>query len=239
MIGCDPAAGVIVSGMGFASPVASLSSCRREDVDRSWQVNTELVFRIALTVIGTIYFGIRLYYTCEALQRDSKFFRPRGDIRQLVFGTLGVLNIVPMVIVVLAPEQLSWAVVPLATGWRWFGVGLGLVVTFLLLWVHHTIGRNFSVPGVMKERQQLITTGPYRWARHPMYTILLLVAIVYFLISANWFIGVIWLGWIVGTVASMIGDEEAALIQRFGDGYEAYMRTGRFLPRMFQQADKD
>lgn len=200
-------------------------------------MNTELVFRIALAVIGTIYFGIRTYYTCESLHWDRKFFRPRGDLRQLLFGTLGMLNIVPTVIFVLAPEQLSWAAVPLTTGWRWFGVGLGVVATFLLLWVHHALGRNFSVPGVMKERQQLITTGPYRWVRHPMYTSLLVVAIVYFLISASWFIGVIWLGWIVGTVASMLGDEEAALIERFGDGYVAYMRrTGRFLPRLFQLA---
>jgi protein-S-isoprenylcysteine O-methyltransferase Ste14 len=202
-------------------------------------VTNELVFRIALAVIGSIYFSIRLYYTYDALQRDSTFFRPPGDTRQLVFGALGVANIVPMIIAVLAPEQLSWAAVPLGTGWRWFGVGLGLVGTSLLLWVHHTLGRNFSMPGVMKERHQLITNGPYRWARHPMYTTLLLVAIVYFLISANWFIGVLWLGWIVGTVGTMIGDEEDALIERFGERYREYMkRTGRFLPRMFQKAEK-
>lgn len=203
-------------------------------------MNTELVFRIALAAIGTIYFAMRLYYTLKALQWDSKFFRPRGDIRQLVFGTLGVLNIVPTVIFVLAPERLSWAALPLPTGWRWFGVGLGLVGTLLLLWVHHTLGRSFSVPGVMKEHQQLITTGPYRWTRHPMYTILILVAIVYFLISANWFLGAIWLGWIVGTVISMIGDEEAALTDRFGDEYKAYAQhTGRFLPRLFQHAGRE
>ncbi|HQZ84897.1 MAG TPA: isoprenylcysteine carboxylmethyltransferase family protein, partial [Actinomycetota bacterium] len=133
----------------------------------------------------------------------------------------------------------AWAALPIPTGWRWVGVGLGVVGTVLLLWVHHTLGRYFSVPGVMKERQELITAGPYRWVRHPMYTILLLVAIVYFLISANWFIGVIWLGWIVGTVASMLRDEEAALIDRFGDKYKVYMRrTGRFLPRVFRLADK-
>lgn len=202
-------------------------------------MNTELVFRIALAVIGTIYFSIRIYYTCEALHWDRSFFRPASDIRQLAFGALGMFNIVPTVVFVLAPERLSWGALPLPTPWRWFGVGLGLVGILLLLWVHHTLGRNFSVPGVMKERQQLVTTGPYRWARHPMYTALLLVSIVYFLISANWFIGALWLGWIVGTVISMIGDEEAALMGRFGDEYMAYARhTGRFLPRIFQPADR-
>lgn len=198
-------------------------------------MNTELIFRIALAVIGTIYTAIRIYYTRLAMQSDRSFFRPRGDVRQLVFGTLGFLNIVPTVVYVVAPEQLAWAALPLSTGWRWLGVGLGLVGIFFLLWVHHTLGKNFSVPGVMKEKQSLITIGPYRRVRHPMYTALFLVSIVYFLISANWFIGLVWIGWIVGAVASMIRDEEAVLIKKFGDEYKSYMqRTGRFLPRVFQ-----
>ena len=198
-------------------------------------MNTELIFRIALAVIGTIYTVIRIYYTRLSMQADGNFFRPRSDIRQLVFGTLGFLNIVPTVIYVVAPEQLVWAALPLPSGWRWLGVGLGLVGILFLLWVHHTLGKNFSVPGVMKEKQALVTIGPYRWVRHPMYTALFLVTLVYFLISSNWFIGLVWIGWIVGTVATMIRDEEAALIEKFGDEYRAYMqRTGRFLPRRFQ-----
>jgi len=198
-------------------------------------MNTELIFRIALAVIGSVYTAIRIYYTRLAMQSDGNFFRPRRDLRQLVFGTLGFLNIVPTVIYVVAPEQLVWAALPLPVGWRWFGVGLGLLGIFLLLWVHHTLGKNFSVPGVMKEHQSFVMVGPYQWVRHPMYTALFLVIIVYFLISANWFIGIVWISWIVGTVASMIRDEEAALIEKFGDEYRAYMRrTGRFLPRVFQ-----
>ena len=198
-------------------------------------MNTELIFRIALASIGTIYTVIRIYYTRLAMQADRNFFRPRSDIRQLVFGTLGFLNIVPTVIYVVAPEQLVWAALPLPSGWRWLGVGLGLVGIFFLLWVHHTLGKNFSVSGVMKEKQALVTIGPYRWVRHPMYTALFLVTLVYFLISSNWFLGLVWIGWIVGTVATMIRDEEAALIEKFGDEYRVYMqRTGRFLPRVFQ-----
>ncbi len=196
-------------------------------------MNTELIFRIALALIGSMYTVIRIYYTRLAMQSDRNFFCHRNDIRQLVFGTLGFLNIVPTVIYVVVPKWLVWAALPLPAGWRWFGVGLGLVGIFLLLWVHHTLGKNFSVPGVMKEKQSLVIAGPYRWARHPMYTALFLVTIVYFLISANWLIGLLWIAWIVGTVASMVRDEEAALIEKFGDKYLAYMRrTGRFLPRV-------
>jgi len=196
-------------------------------------MNTELGFRIALAVIGSVYAAIRIYYTRLAIRSDRNFFRPRNDFRQLAFGTLGFLIIVPVVVYIFAPEQIAWAALPLRAGWRWFGVGLGLAGIFLLLWVHHTLGKNFAVPAVAKERQTLVTVGPYRWVRHPMYTALFLVTVVYFLISANEFIGVTWIGWIVGTVASMVRDEEAVLIEKFGDEYRAYMRrTGRFLPRV-------
>jgi protein-S-isoprenylcysteine O-methyltransferase Ste14 len=196
-------------------------------------VNPEMGFRIILAVIGSVYTAIRIYYTRKALQWDRNFFRSRGDLRQLVFGTLGFLNIVPVVIYIFAPQGMAWAALPLPTGWRWFGVGLGLIDFFLLLWVHQTLDKNFALPAVVKEHQTLVTIGPYRWVRHPMYTVLFLITIVYFLISANWFIGATWIVWIVGTVAGMVQDEEAALIAKFGNEYQSYMlRTGRFLPRI-------
>lgn len=196
-------------------------------------MNTELIFRIALAVIGFVYAAIRIYYTRKALQWDKNFFRPRGDLHQLVFGTLGFLIIVPVFIYIFTPELLAWAALPLPAGWRWFGVGLGLVGIFLLLLVHRTLDENFAFPAVVKERQTLVTVGLYRWVRHPMYTVIFIIAVVYTLISANWFIGVTWIGWIVGAVASMVGDEEIVLIEKFGDEYRAYeQRTGRFLPRL-------
>lgn len=67
-------------------------------------MSTDLIFRIALAVIGLVYTAIRIYYTRLAMQSDRNFFRPRGDIRQLVFGTLGFLNIVPTVIYVVVPK---------------------------------------------------------------------------------------------------------------------------------------
>lgn len=196
-------------------------------------MNNELIFRIALAVILAAYAAIRYYYARLAIQSDKSFFRARRDVRQIVFGILFVLSIVLMVIYVVAPEPLGWAALPLLAGWRWFGVSLGLLGLFLLFWGHHSLGKNLSAPGVIKEKQSLVTTGPYQWVRHPMYTVIFLLGIAYFLISANWIIGVLWIGWIVGTVASMLREEEAALIEKFGDRYRVYMqRTGRFLPRV-------
>jgi protein-S-isoprenylcysteine O-methyltransferase Ste14 len=54
-------------------------------------------------------------------------------------------------------------------------------------------------------------------------------------LSANWFIGLAWLG-LGAAAAATIDDEEAALIEKFGEAYQAYMReTGRLLPRWKRQ----
>lgn len=197
-------------------------------------MNAELIFRIALAFYLTMYAVIRGYYARFAM-RSGSFFRARRDVRQIAFGILFFLSMVLMIIYVVAPEQIAWAGLPVPAGWQWFGVGLGLVCIFLLVWAHYALGTNLSAPGVIKANQWLVTAGPYQWVRHPMYTVIFLLGIAYFLISANWIIGGLWIGWIVGTVASMLPDEEAALIEKFGTEYRAYMRrTGRFLPRMFQ-----
>ena len=81
----------------------------------------------------------------------------------------------------------------------------------------------------------LITSGPYRFVRHPIYTAFVLILGSTFLISANWFIGFAWLGMTVLEVASRIGFEESLMLEYFGDQYREYMKkTGRLLPRLIQ-----
>ena len=37
-------------------------------------------------------------------------------------------------------------------------------------WARHTLGRNWSGRVTIKEDHELVTAGPYRWVRHPIYT---------------------------------------------------------------------
>ena len=77
----------------------------------------------------------------------------------------------------------------------------------------------------------LVTGGPYRWVRHPMYTTSFVWAAAFLLITANWLIGGAWFS--LGMVAVALTDqEEATLLARFGEAYRVYQRrTRRFLPR--------
>jgi protein-S-isoprenylcysteine O-methyltransferase Ste14 len=85
----------------------------------------------------------------------------------------------------------------------------------------------------MMKEQVLITSGPYQFIRHPIYTAFILILGSALLISANWFIGLAWLGMTVLEVASRIGFEESLMLEYFGDRYRDYMKkTGRLLPRL-------
>jgi protein-S-isoprenylcysteine O-methyltransferase Ste14 len=79
----------------------------------------------------------------------------------------------------------------------------------------------------------LIQHGPYRWVRHPMYTTLFLMGWGWFILTANWFVGLPLMMGIVLVVLSRVNKEEAVLVDLFGNEYKEYMqRTGRFLPKL-------
>lgn len=102
----------------------------------------------------------------------------------------------------------------------------------LIWWVQWALGANFSTVLYVRDEHTLVTYGPYRWVRHPMYTVLYVWAVSLFLLSQNWFIGADFLVPLTLIVVTRLKHEEAAMVEKFGDDYRHYMRrTGRFLPR--------
>jgi protein-S-isoprenylcysteine O-methyltransferase Ste14 len=130
------------------------------------------------------------------------------------------------------PPWMAWASLPLPDWLRWVGVGLGVVFAGLLWWTLRHLGANLTDTVVTRRQHALITTGPYRFVRHPFYVAFALAVAANALTTANWFIlaaGA--LAWIL--ISLRTPKEEAKLIERFGDEYIRYCeRTGRFVPRL-------
>jgi protein-S-isoprenylcysteine O-methyltransferase Ste14 len=60
--------------------------------------------------------------------------------------------------------------------------GLGLAV-----WARINLGRNWGMPMTLKAEPELVTSGPYRFVRHPIYSGILLAALATALaVSAYW-----------------------------------------------------
>ena len=193
----------------------------------------QLGFRVMLSTLYMLVMLVRLYYMRRGNESDQTISRTRDErLRLPLLKSFSFLGTIAGVVYVFAPQRARWATLPMPVWLRWVGVGLGTAQLPLFAWTHHALGKNWSLALVTKEEHTLVSSGPYRWVRHPMYTTILLQALAFFLLSANWVIGLTGLGTSILAVAR-VGEEEALMIEEFGDQYRAYMeRTGRFLPSM-------
>jgi len=102
----------------------------------------------------------------------------------------------------------------------------------LIYWLFRSLGLNVTPTVAIRKTHTLVTHGPYRWVRHPLYSTGLLFFLGLSLLAANWFIA---LAILAGFTALTLRTphEEARLIGKFGDEYRSYMRaTGRYFPRL-------
>jgi len=194
-------------------------------------MSEEWIFRLLLAALLIGIVMIRTYYRRLAGKTEGKVTKIEGGWNLAFRIVIGLTGISVLLVQIIYPEALALAHLDLPTGARWLGAGLGASGLALLLWVHQALRENFSGTLHIREEHALVTNGPYRWVRHPMYTSFYLLIGAFFLLSANWLIG---LGWLVGQTAVMlsrIGPEEVVMEQKFGPAYREYMqRTGRFLP---------
>jgi protein-S-isoprenylcysteine O-methyltransferase Ste14 len=197
-------------------------------------METETIFRILLPILILAFIAHRGYYTKKSSRPENETLKKREEgILSKIAGLLGMIGFVAMIGYVINPQWLSWASLPFPIWLRWTGVGIVLIGFALLQCAQVTLGRSWSdTPRMMKE-QALITSGPYRFIRHPIYTAFILILGSTLFIASNWLIGITWAGMTVLDIASRIGFEESLMVEYFGDQYREYMkRTGRLLPRI-------
>jgi protein-S-isoprenylcysteine O-methyltransferase Ste14 len=103
-----------------------------------------------------------------------------------------------------------------------FAAGLGFAV-----WARIHIGRNWGTPMSQKNEPELVTSGPYRLVRHPIYTGILM-ATIGTAVALNW-------TWLIA--AALAGGyfiysatvEERNLTEHFPDSYPAYRRSTKMI----------
>lgn len=196
----------------------------------------ETILRIILPVLIIAFAIHRGYYVRNHSQPENVTLKRREEgIASKVGGALGVIGFISVIAFVINPTWLAFASLLLPSWLRWAGIALALVGFALLQWAQITLGKSWSdTPRMMKE-QILITSGPYQFIRHPIYTAFVLILGSTLLISSNWFMGLAWLGMTVLEVASRIRFEESLMLEYFGDQYHEYMKkTGRLLPRLIR-----
>jgi len=103
-------------------------------------------------------------------------------------------------------------------------LGVGLAITARVY-----LGRNWGMPMSQKENPELVTTGPYAFIRHPIYTGIFLA-----MLGSTIGLSLIWLLPLILVGAYFVFSaqrEEKLMLEQFPQRYPAYMkRTKMLLP---------
>jgi protein-S-isoprenylcysteine O-methyltransferase Ste14 len=128
--------------------------------------------------------------------------------------------------------RFRWSEVP---GWLQFLGALGVVLSFYLMFL--TFRENAYLAMVVKLQEQrgqsVVTTGPYRYVRHPMYSSVFLFLPAVALLLGSWW-GLLLCVVLLGLLVWRIPLEERMLENGLA-GYEEYERNVRYrlIPRVW------
>lgn len=195
-------------------------------------MSDDLPFRGALLVL---LLGGLLASTVLRRRADRAGGRvPRSADSPGVRAALGVAGAVyygSLLAWLVHPPLVGWAGLGLPPGFRWLGGGVAAAgIVFALLALRH-LGRNVTPTAAARMDAELVTSGPYRHLRHPLYSSMILTVPGLALLSANLLVLVGGLA-TIGVLLVRTRREEEELEERLGRRYAEYRkRTGRFLPR--------
>ena len=175
---------------------------------------------------------IRVYYQKKVLP-EREHTTIKGNQIKLIPGALAALiSIIFSLEYIFAPGTFRFAYSLDYPDWlRVLGLLLLLVGITLLGVAHHNLDRSFSSFVALKKEQTFIDTGPYRFIRHPIYTAYFMNYVGGGLLASNVILTIVPTLFFVLMIKLRVGEEEAMLVEEFGDEYLTYMkRTKRYFP---------
>lgn len=194
----------------------------------------ENIFRILAGLILFTGMGISSFYRIKADKETGEKISRKvdGSALMTIIKLGGLILWLSPLVYLLNPLWMAWSKIGLPEWVRWLGVGIGIVCTIMIYWLFSSIGSGITPTSATRKQHTLVTSGPYRWVRHPLYTVGSSMFISFGMMADNWFIAA--LG-VLAFIAMAIRtpQEEANLIEKFGDEYREYMKhTGRYLPKL-------
>lgn len=182
-------------------------------------------------VIGWLWLAFVAYWLILAQfnKRASRSARWSGWGARLAIGVgvLVVLKFHPRAAGGLA--QSIGRALPLHPGiaTQWTGVGLCVAGFALAFWARAHLGRNWGMPMSLRQGHELVTSGPYAYVRHPIYSGIMLA-----MIGSALAVGILWLALFALYFAYFLFSartEERMMLAQFPDTYPAYRRRTRML----------
>jgi protein-S-isoprenylcysteine O-methyltransferase Ste14 len=194
----------------------------------------ELYCRMSVWIIYFFQMAA-LIYSYKKTNDKKILYDPARETRLLfIVRVLWVYAIIAAILLyILIPDSLKWGELHLSNTLRIFGIVTGIASDLLVVWILVSLGKNISAALKIRENQRLVTEGPYRYVRHPLYSAGIPLFFSIALISANWFLGLIGIGFQLFVMLVRTPMEEKMLLEHFGEEYRSYMKkTGAYFPRI-------
>lgn len=167
--------------------------------------------------------------TWVVLARGAKKTKWRESFRsRMSYAAPGAVAFISLCFT--APPDQFWfrPFLPWSPVFLWGGVLLMLAGFALTIWARLVLAGNWSATVTLKQDHELISRGPYRLVRHPIYSGLLLASVGTALPREDWR-AVAALGLILLSILRKAAIEEVKLSQHFGAAYQDYRRRTKAL----------
>jgi protein-S-isoprenylcysteine O-methyltransferase Ste14 len=193
---------------------------------------SEFALRVAMAVTFIPALAIGVYFRRRS-STGEKLDRIQEGLPILILLRLAGLTLwIAIFWWVFDPRALDWARLPVPEWLRWLGIPLFIAVFAWIIWVFRTLGHNLTDTVVTRKSATMITSGPYRLVRNPLYTAIMPIGLAVTLIQSLW-LPFAASAFIFCLLVLRTQKEEANLIARFGDDYLTYMRTTpRYFPKV-------
>jgi protein-S-isoprenylcysteine O-methyltransferase Ste14 len=202
-------------------------------------MNIELLFRIIfwLFLLVIIVFN-RVIPLLHSKKNDEKMIPDKDAIRNegkstfilrvvfglLFFAILLAYSIYPPFMNDLHIEYSLWL--------RWVGVVISIIGSVFWIYSQIVLGRYWSPQLQIQNKHKIITEGPYRYIRHPIYSAMMIWAVGIGLFTANIIFIVFVLSFFIFFLVR-VPKEEVMMIETFGDEYMLYKQsTGKYFPKI-------
>lgn len=109
------------------------------------------------------------------------------------------------------------------------GVLIYLFASLLLFAARYQLGKQATGTIVIVENHELVTSGIYRYIRHPIYAAAYLGLLGFWLVVQSWVIPVVTFVFYFAIFLPRMWHEENMLLEQFGEEYKQYMVSSKKL----------
>ena len=201
---------------------------------------SELPLWITGGAIWAYWLGVLIMVTRQRLAGRGSGLMPRQRPERWMWliwvPTVGLWIALPAL--GLTQDDRPWAMPAWADAGVWLVVrwlaGIDAAACFaftVVCWVR--MGRSWAMANVPGETAELVTLGPFRWVRHPIYALSIMLIVDTWIVLPTWPMLAVAAAHIT-LMHLKAASEERFLLEKHGESYARYMReTGRFLPKIW------